>query len=379
MAKYLDSTGLNQLWTACKGLFLTAATGDQRYICSFNNASTNPSIDTFINYQCLITQADSGSWGGGTQPSGAHNGLGILNVHTHTGYYYTQLALDTNQNYLWIRSCNNGESYGSWERLAKASELSWSSISGKPSTFTPSSHTHDYLYTTQVSQEQANVTWAKGFATNYPRSFVYNTNGIEYSYLVGMNSNDNYGTILKMGYTDRYLRILRKTSGTWQSDDWEKIYAGYADSAGSASSVAWSGITGKPSTFAPSSHTHSYLPLSGGTITGDITFSYGMNTSDQMICFTAPSSDDPQTCYLGIRRPVDSYGPSYKDRSGNWYCLLHEGNYTSYTVKKDGTGASGTWGISISGNAASASNVDWSNVSNKPTALSNSEIDGIIV
>ena len=33
---------------------------------------------------------------------------------------------------------------------------------------------------------------------------------------------------------------------------------------------------------------------------------------------------------------------------------LTTSNYTSYTVKKDGTGASGTWGISISGNAATA-------------------------
>ena len=34
--------------------------------------------------------------------------------------------------------------------------------------------------------------------------------------------------------------------------------------------------------------------------------------------------------------------------------LLNTGNYTSYTVKKDGTGASGSWGISITGNAATA-------------------------
>lgn len=37
--------------------------------------------------------------------------------------------------------------------------------------------------------------------------------------------------------------------------------------------ATWDNISGKPSTFAPSSHTHSYLPLSGGTITdGTITF-----------------------------------------------------------------------------------------------------------
>lgn len=33
---------------------------------------------------------------------------------------------------------------------------------------------------------------------------------------------------------------------------------------------------------------------------------------------------------------------------------MHTGNYTNYTVTKTGSGASGTWGISISGNAATA-------------------------
>lgn len=32
----------------------------------------------------------------------------------------------------------------------------------------------------------------------------------------------------------------------------------------------WDNISNKPSTFTPSSHTHSYLPLSGGTITGSL-------------------------------------------------------------------------------------------------------------
>ena len=43
---------------------------------------------------------------------------------------------------------------------------------------------------------------------------------------------------------------------------------------------------------------------------------------------------------------------------GDYYSMgnkvLHAGNYTDYTVTKTGTGASGTWGISISGTAAKA-------------------------
>lgn len=50
--------------------------------------------------------------------------------------------------------------------------------------------------------------------------------------------------------------------------------------------------------------------------------------------------------------------------SGTWNQIkefLHQLNYTNYTVKKDGTGASGTWGINISGNAATATSAVTSN------------------
>ena len=40
------------------------------------------------------------------------------------------------------------------------------------------------------------------------------------------------------------------------------------------------------------------------------------------------------------------------------YTLIHSGNYNSYAPTLTGTGASGTWGISISGNAATATNAD---------------------
>ena len=45
---------------------------------------------------------------------------------------------------------------------------------------------------------------------------------------------------------------------------------------------------------------------------------------------------------------------SSADTWGNWLKLLDSSNYSDYTVKKDGTGATGTWGINISGNAATA-------------------------
>lgn len=72
--------------------------------------------------------------------------------------------------------------------------------------------------------------------TNDTIKMVYNTPGLEKTLI--FSKNDNYGTILRWGYTDRYLYIARKEGGSWKASDWEKISAGYADSAGSATKAA---------------------------------------------------------------------------------------------------------------------------------------------
>ena len=57
--------------------------------------------------------------------------------------------------------------------------------------------------------------------------------------------------------------------------------------------------------------------------------------------------------YDGLNLRISATSLSWGDNS-----ILHTGNYNSYAPKLDGTGASGTWGISISGNAATATNAD---------------------
>lgn len=52
--------------------------------------------------------------------------------------------------------------------------------------------------------------------------------------------------------------------------------------------------------------------------------------------------------------------------SGSWRILLDSINYTSYTVTKTGSGASGTWGINVTGSAGS---VAWGNVTGKPSSF----------
>lgn len=56
-------------------------------------------------------------------------------------------------------------------------------------------------------------------------------------------------------------------------------------------------------------------------------------------------------------------------KGGELGTAIHSGNYNSYVPKLDGTGAIGTWGINISGNAATATNVDWGGVTNRPSSF----------
>ena len=78
-----------------------------------------------------------------------------------------------------------------------------------------------------------------------------------------------------------------------------------------------------------------------------------------------PSGDHAWVCLSNY------WGLSFRARDTdhvkiNGNVVINAGNYTSYTVKKDGTGASGTWGINVTGSAGS---VAWGNVSGKPTIL----------
>ena len=130
-----------------------------------------------------------------------------------------------------------------------------------------------------------------------------------------------------------------------------------------------------------------YLPLAGGVMTGDIEMS-GAGRNSLYIRMYADTSNyrtgigwktvsggtllsqigywnSEQRIYINSR--TNEISDVWQDTVGkyslvvgknlltyNTYPLLHSGNYTSYTVTKTGGGASGTWGINISGNASAA-------------------------
>lgn len=123
-----------------------------------------------------------------------------------------------------------------------ANSVAWSNVSSKPTTLSGYGIT-DGIYHEQVGIEQENITWFEDYAKAHTHSIIYNTQGQEYAYLINMRNDYVYGNILKIGYADTYLRMLRRISNKWQSNDWEKISAGYADSAGTLDGVSNGSLT----------------------------------------------------------------------------------------------------------------------------------------
>uniref|UniRef100_UPI003FEF7BBC hypothetical protein n=1 Tax=Lachnospira sp. TaxID=2049031 RepID=UPI003FEF7BBC len=147
-------------------------------------------------------------------------------------------------------------------------------------------------------------------------------------------STECYATIAAAGtalHKQAYSSIVSGTdSGT----------ASYANSAGSANSVAWGNVTGKPSTFAPSSHTHNYAgsSSSGGaansanklatarTVSGgtDITLSFnydGSGNSSANIGFYSSSASVGDKNNYPFHRfaKLDTIAASYSDKSTTFF------------------------------------------------------------
>lgn len=357
-----------------------------------------------------------------------------------------------------------------------ATSVPWSGVTGKPSTFTPSSHTHPYLSALSVSGRT--ITYTKGDGTTGTITTQDTWRGIQNN-LTSDSTTDSLaaaqGKVLK-GLVDGKLplsggvmtgtaMISWPDSGNWnknnanvtfpvtrgglswsgQSDgiqlyavetgnDNLELYLKFSDDNsnglsirnkdnaqtarisatgiitassfvgnlnGTASAAPWSGITGKPTTYPPSSHTHNYAgsSSSGGIawnanalyvnpstrqasanydLTNNNTYAYrvtysiassstttGKPPSDAHILTFGWDSNAGWGAQLAIGNSKNNHlylrgsasvtannkaSSSWED----WRTVLDSSNYNSYAPTKTGTGASGTWGISVTGNAGTA-------------------------
>lgn len=137
-------------------------------------------------------------------------------------------------------------------------------------------------HTTRTGFDAQNAPLTTGFGwrfvqgnTNSPGT---NNNSQYYSLIVGLGNDYNYDLYgmqmaIPRNTTSPYISIRYEENRVLGA--WQKISAGYADSAGA---VAWASVSGKPSTFSPSAHTHtptevglSNLSSNGNALAGNFT------------------------------------------------------------------------------------------------------------
>lgn len=161
-------------------------------------------------------------------------------------------------------------------------------------------------------------------------------------------------------------------------------------------------------TVADNSHNHSnYLLTSGGTMTGNIYFPNNRgiiqnqnSTSNYTNIITwlqggvSENSYDPQIGHHNtgdtngaiILLPYSTANSPWSGNDGlyigstnlyyNGSSVLNTSNFTSWVPKKDGTGATGTWGISISGKATKDGNGNV--ITSTYLPLSGGELTGVV-
>lgn len=406
-----------------------------------SSGSSNTVVYTALTNTDLNTLQTEGRWyyaGGGntcTNIPVASAAFELYVGRNASGWRYQQFTVTSGEIYIRVFDSSN---WGSWRKLAftsdtvtAASSVPWSGVTGKPSTYTPSSHNHTVIQGTSSTSAvpgKANDGFCEfyynvnnGLANNMPSS--NNANAIisisrhagDYTSQLGFSSNGNlyyregvgataWKTILTSSNYTSYT--VTKTgggaSGTWGinitgsagSVAWGNV-SGRPSSlpasdvpawakASTKPSYSWSEIGSKPSTFTPSSHNHSYLTLYGGR-PANINFSTSTNGTGAMFHFVATSSTktgkppedsnvlqmnwdnnggwDTQFAISNGSSPHSYIRSQNNGTWGNWTTLLDSSNYNNYSPSKTGSGASGTWGINITGssgsctgNAATASN-----------------------
>lgn len=255
--------------------------------------------------------------------------------------------------------------------------VSWNDITGKPSSFTPSAHTHNYL----TVLDNRNVTM---LPNNIGGSGRFQT----FFNMTGMPDNQWWSGIWVNGWTDTYaswqlagpslygtppangLYFRSGINTTWNS--WKRV--AFADEIPTRTSdltnnsgfITSSALSG----YATQSWCNSkFAPLTNFTLTSNYATIKG-NGNEICIGNTSQSS---ASAYMIINYRVPTgctYAPSafyFKAGSAESWADIYAGSiYMSSNLvatqtwasgqfpTKTGTGASGTWDISISGNATTA-------------------------
>lgn len=307
-----------------------------------------------------------------------------------------------------------------------ATSVPWSGVTGKPTTFTPSSHTHPYLSALSVSGKT--ITYTKGDGTTGTITTQDTWRGIQNN-LTSTSTTDSLsaaqGKILK-GLVDGKLSLSGGAmtgnisyKGSKATFPMIQFIDNDVDAYGNGIAIGGGGLTivggGEAADVVKTTATHGgnerlilanddsiefYTNCQEGlskathtSIDNTGLFSGIASSANLINCTQLTNQDlntlkDPGKFYyaagnnnctntgqavgtafgLYVGRNAEGYRYQKMITTGNliyyrtynstswsaWSTNIDSSNYNSYAPTKTGTGASGTWGISVTGNAATA-------------------------
>lgn len=158
---------------------------------------------------------------------------------------------------------------------ATASSVAWGNVTGKPSTYTPSAHTHDNSTITSLDASKlfGMIDIERLPQGSLERCIIVKDDAARFALT---SDNIQLGDTVKVKNTEKMYFVIDESKL-----DSEEGYTVYA--AGTAASVPWSGITGKPASYPPSEHMHNEY-LSDLTISGKtITYTKGDGTTGEIV------------------------------------------------------------------------------------------------
>lgn len=157
-------------------------------------------------------------------------------------------------------------------------------------------------------------------------------------------------TVLNAGNYNSYSPTL---TGGGASGTWSINVTGSAGSAGSATYASYQSATGTANVWNTNfsetpAHTRNFREMSGGGPQGAWWFVENMRHSNASNFWGRQNAwgwEDNANEFWSRNITANSYGA--------WVRFIHSGNYNSYAPTLTGGGASGTWGINVTGTAGS--------------------------
>ena len=295
------------------------------------------------------------------------NVVGQVATHFVTGQMFTRGYNSTWSTWRTQLDSSNYTSYsptltgtgasGTWgiSITGSAGSVAWTNVSGRPTAV--SSFTNDSGYITNTGNARVGV----------------ENNGT----LVGTRRNINFipGTGVSLTITDDSANeevdvTVTNTGVTSVSGTGTVSGLTLSGTVTTTGSLTLGGTLTLTSAQITSGLGYTPLSLAGGSLTGALTSSgsytstdnanvngsnFVVNTTNKSVLLYAYDVQRSGSTVGGIR--IDGSGIFASGTTIGGNVALHAGNYTSYSPTLTGSGASGTWGISITGNAATASQV----------------------